>query len=352
MQTLGLKRLKKIAAMIKNNRYEELDCLRGLAALAVVLFHFTYGYDNGFSTLSADKFYFRYGLLGVQLFFLISGFVIFMTLEKTKKAKDFVVSRFSRLYPAYWASIIATVVLTTALAVPFQSGMFELKQVIINFTMLQYWFKIKDVDGAYWTLAVELTFYVIMLSVYLLKKQKFITWFCLVWLFLSICFATFEIPFENYINVILILKYAPLFVGGIVFYLLKKNPKDRHLHALVFLSLASESYLLYQLDSAFIVHSIVASFYIIFYLFVYDKLGFIVNKFLVFIGTISYSLYLVHENIGFGIIYWLKKIADIQLFYLPITIFIIVVLAAFITFYIEKPAMKWIRSNYKKNYIN
>ena len=334
--------------MIKNSRYEELDCLRGLAALAVVLFHFTYSYDYAFGILSADKFYFTYGNSGVQLFFLISGFVIFMTLEKTKNAKDFVVSRFSRLYPAYWASIIATVAITTALAVPFQKGMFELKQVLVNFSMLQYWFKIKDVDGAYWTLAVELTFYVIMLSVYLLKKQKFITWFCFVWLFLSICFETFEIPFENYVTVILILKYAPLFVGGIIFYLLKKNPKDRHLHILVFLSLAAESYILYQLNSDFIVHSIVASFYIVFYLFVYGKLGFIVNKFLVFLGTISYSLYLVHENIGLGLLFWLKKIADIQLFYLPITILLIGILATFITFYIERPAMKWIRDNYKK----
>ena len=299
--------------------------------------------------MSEDKFYFRYGNLGVQLFFLISGFVIFMTLEKTKKAKDFLVSRFSRLYPAYWASIVTTVVVTTLLSVPFQREIFEFEQVVVNFTMLQYWLKIKDVDGAYWTLAVELTFYAIMLFVFLMKKQKFITWICFGWLCLSFCFAAFEIPFENYINVVFILKFAPLFVGGIIFYLLKNTPKDIYLHILVILSLGTESYLLYQLDSDFVVYSIVTSFYIIFYLFIYDKLGFIANKFLIFLGSISYSLYLIHENIGIGIIYWLKKIADIQLFYIPITIFLVGILASIITFYIEKPAMNWIRNYYKTN---
>lgn len=335
--------------MDKNKRYSELDCLRGLAALAVVLFHFTYGYDFGLKIMSEDKFYFRYGNLGVQLFFIISGFVIFMTLDKTIKAKDFLVSRFSRLYPAYWASIIITVVITTLLSVPFQEGIFDVKQVIVNFTMFQFWFRIKNVDGAYWTLTIELTFYFIMLFVFLSKKLKYIAWICLFWLVLSVCFTAFDIPLGNYIKAILILRFAPLFVAGIIFYLLKDNRKDINLHGLVFLSLMAEFYLLYQLDSDYIVFWIISSFYLLFYFFIYNKLEFISNKVLIFLGSISYSMYLIHENIGIGLIYWLKKVADIQLFYLPITILLVVILASFITFYIEKPAMNWIRDFYKKN---
>ena len=44
--------------MKKSLRYQELDCLRGLAAISVVLFHFTYGYDNGVGVLSEERFYF------------------------------------------------------------------------------------------------------------------------------------------------------------------------------------------------------------------------------------------------------------------------------------------------------
>ena len=331
----------------KINRYQELDSLRGIAALSVVLFHFTFGYDNGLKVLSDDKFYFRYGSLGVSLFFIISGFVIFMTLQKTKNTSDFIVSRFSRLYPAYWACIITTVILTTALSVPFQQNMFNMGQILVNFSMFQYWFKIKDVDGVYWTLAIELTFYAIMYFVFLINKQQHIALFCSIWLALSVLFAAFDIPFKNYINVIFILKHAPLFVAGITFYLLKSNPKDYYLHTLVLFSLFSEYVLLYKLDSQLVVYAIVTSFFCIFYLFIYDRLRFLSINILLFFGSISYSLYLIHENIGVALIYWLKKVYDVQLFYLPISILSVVILASCITFYIEKPAIQLIRNSYK-----
>jgi len=329
-------------------RYQELDSLRGIAALSVVLFHFTFGYDNGFNIISDNRFYFRYGYLGVHLFFLISGFVIFMTLEKTKKPIDFIVSRFSRLYPAYWAAIISTVIITIIMSVPSQQGIFTFKQVLVNFTMLQFWFKIKDVDGAYWTLAVELTFYAIIWVIFLIKKQQYIEWFCIIWLVLSVLFAIIDIPLAGYIKAILILKYAPLFVGGITFYLIKRKKAKLYYHVLVLCSLCTEYFLLYQSGSVFIIYAVITLCFVLFYLFVYNKLVFLTNKIFLFFGAISYTLYLIHENIGTAIIYWLKKIADVQLFYLPISIIIIVAFASLITFYLEKPAMLWIRNYYHK----
>jgi peptidoglycan/LPS O-acetylase OafA/YrhL len=56
-----------------------------------------------------------WGYLGVNLFFVISGFVIFMTLDRTLVPLDFVISRTSRLFPAYWAAIIITMVITHSL---------------------------------------------------------------------------------------------------------------------------------------------------------------------------------------------------------------------------------------------
>jgi peptidoglycan/LPS O-acetylase OafA/YrhL len=80
-------------------RLLELDVFRGLAALAVVLFHYTTVYERTYDHHDEMLFDFSLGHYGVQLFFIISGFVIFMTLNRTKSALDFVVSRFSRLYP-------------------------------------------------------------------------------------------------------------------------------------------------------------------------------------------------------------------------------------------------------------
>ena len=86
----------------------ELDALRGIAAFSVVLFHYTARYDSIYGHSNRLLFKFNYGHLGVNLFFIISGFVIFMTLDRTKSVIDFVVARFSRLYPAYWTALALT----------------------------------------------------------------------------------------------------------------------------------------------------------------------------------------------------------------------------------------------------
>src|SRR4030095_2287642 len=87
-------------------RIGELDALRGLAALAVMIFHYTGHYGKNVGHVDRPLLELALGNYGVQLFFMISGFVIFMTIEKTRTAMDFVVTRFSRLYPAYWASLL------------------------------------------------------------------------------------------------------------------------------------------------------------------------------------------------------------------------------------------------------
>ena len=72
-------------------RVVELDALRGLAALAVVAFHYTTLYGELYGHSGPPPLSFGFGNYGVHLFFLISGFVIFMTLERTRSAMDFVV---------------------------------------------------------------------------------------------------------------------------------------------------------------------------------------------------------------------------------------------------------------------
>src|ERR1700679_1685854 len=82
-------------------RLLELDCLRGIAVTLVITFHFTLNEPN-------LRRYFRFDCAGVELFFMISGFVIFLTIEKTTNYKDFLLSRFSRLFPAYWTCVTLT----------------------------------------------------------------------------------------------------------------------------------------------------------------------------------------------------------------------------------------------------
>ena len=87
-----------------SGRLLELDALRGLAALSVLCFHYTTRYTEFFSPDHPTLFHVPWFKNGVQLFFIISGFVILMTLDKTKRPLDFFVSRISRLYPFYCAA--------------------------------------------------------------------------------------------------------------------------------------------------------------------------------------------------------------------------------------------------------
>jgi peptidoglycan/LPS O-acetylase OafA/YrhL len=96
----------------------ELNALRGFAAFAVMLFHYTSRYGQLYGYNDLLPFHMSWGQYGVQLFFLISGFVIFMTLGRTRQPINFVVGRFSRLYPTYWAGVIATFTIVAVMGLP------------------------------------------------------------------------------------------------------------------------------------------------------------------------------------------------------------------------------------------
>src|ERR1044072_9360250 len=95
-----------------SSRIKELDALRGIAALMVVFFHYTFWRPQA-------KLGFNLGTTGVDLFFMISGFVIFMSLLHINQSKEFVINRISRLYPGYWACVTFTFI---ALSVYRHSG--------------------------------------------------------------------------------------------------------------------------------------------------------------------------------------------------------------------------------------
>ena len=143
-----------MADSVSANRLVEIDALRGVAAMAVVLFHYTTRFAELYAPKTLPSLSFPDGHYGVNLFFIISGFVIFMTLEKTSRPMDFVVSRFSRLFPAYWFAILLTFSITHLLGLP--GKLVDLSTAFANLIMIHSFFHVPHVDGVYWTLEVEL----------------------------------------------------------------------------------------------------------------------------------------------------------------------------------------------------
>lgn len=99
-------------------RFRELDALRGLAALAVVLYHLTTFMGDGPGLGGPPAVSIWWGEYGVQLFFLISGFVILLSARRTRRPSDFVISRVSRICPVYWIALTVAIALGAGLAVP------------------------------------------------------------------------------------------------------------------------------------------------------------------------------------------------------------------------------------------
>jgi peptidoglycan/LPS O-acetylase OafA/YrhL len=328
-----------------SDRLLELDVLRGLAAFSVLCFHYTTKFTDFFSPPTPTLFKFPFGFYGVGLFFMISGFVILMTLEKTERPLDFIVSRFSRLYPCYWAAIITTFTVVNVFHLPGRES--SLPQAIINMSMLQDWFGIKEVDGAYWTLTIELSFYLLMFLFFVTKKLKHIEFFSLLWLVFMVYNDRFlwqmHVRIPECIQVTRLLHYGHLFIAGIFFYNLKTKGNAWFRHVGLALCLVVQ----YLLRTDAVSTVVVAMFFLIFYLFLLRKLSWIVNRPMVFLGSISYSGYLTHQYIGYVIIRYLYSIhANTFLtFFLPTLCSLLI--ATFITYAIEKPAMLYIRQKYK-----
>ena len=152
---------------MKADRLQELDALRGIAALLVVLFHYSMGRPAKFLG-------FELGISGVDLFFIISGFVIYMSINKRGNLKGFLIRRFFRLYPVYWLVVSFTTVLAL-----FNFAQIELEPItftryVSNLTMFQSYLGETDIDGPYWTMIVEVLFYLLITTLILLKVFKHI----------------------------------------------------------------------------------------------------------------------------------------------------------------------------------
>ena len=117
---------------------------------------------------------FNMGTFGVVCFFIVSGFVIPYSLERGNSVRKFWISRVFRLFPAYWASLALVVGLALAGQVGLPPGQKEQlpKFVLANMTMFQEAFKIPHAIAVYWTLSLEMAFYILITLIFLMKLNK------------------------------------------------------------------------------------------------------------------------------------------------------------------------------------
>lgn len=329
--------------IIVMNRLLFLDALRGIAALSVALFHYTSVYRSLYGHSFSPAFDFDYGLFGVELFFMISGFVIFFSFDRIKSGSEFLFNRGIRLYPTYWFSMITTFVVVQTFSLPGLETTFT--DMLVNLTMFQKLARVPDVDGVYWSLFSEWMFYLMMLGLFMTNNLKRILWVGPVWVLLSLVHK-YSVSFGP-VGAILNLYHGVFFYAGILFYLLMKQPEKRNIvlaHLLFCIAVIVALYLPEGLPHTLVV----ISFFGVFYLGLIGKMEFLVNKVLLFLGSISYALYLIHQFVGYVIINETKHLFGDSLLVIVPPLAITLTAAWLITAYIEKPVVSRLKTWYKQ----
>jgi peptidoglycan/LPS O-acetylase OafA/YrhL len=341
----------------KVGRLGHLDALRGIAAVLVVLQHTleilaTHPNVPAWYRTTVDAIgvtYFNFGRAGVVAFFLISGFVVPFSLKQPRALRTFAISRFFRLYPAYWLSLAISVTLLPALGLI----SFPLKQIVANITMLQFVLHQQDVNGSYWTLFIEMAFYgccALWFSLGVLRSARFLALAIVALLALALVAAL-----VRYVH-----PQAPLPVGYINFLAvmhigtlarmarLEGDARARRLLppivATALVSVIAISWLAYsktpQTESWIAnIAGIYVGYALFFYCIVRQAFA---NRVTLYLGGISYSLYLFHgvllrlgRPLGYALPWWTGSLVII-LFAFALSM----VVATLVFELVERPSVK------------
>jgi peptidoglycan/LPS O-acetylase OafA/YrhL len=276
----------------------------------VVTFHYTYRAPGQWGMPTTHLFpqlsrVTVYGALGVQLFFVISGFVICMS-AWGRGLGAFVTSRATRLFPAYWFGVLAT---ASLVAVAGHGGI-GFSDLLLNLAMVQMPIGAPAVDGVYWSLWVELHFYLLFaIVVWRGLTYRRAVLFCALWITASVL-ASGAPPL---VQALVDPGYAPYFVAGIAMYLMRRFRPTILLWAIVGVSYAlALHYLGSSIDT---INSVsgrrmwypgeVAIFTGIFVIMLAVALGWldwVRGAWLTVAGALTYPLYLLHQVIGWWVI--------------------------------------------------
>ncbi|MGW1541172.1 acyltransferase family protein [Streptomyces sp. NPDC002309] len=299
-------------------RLRALDGLRLLAAVMVALYHYggrggeiTHAWGSSpkvqFPTLHS---WFAYGCLGVQIFFVISGFVICMS-GWGRPLRSFFASRVARLMPSYW---VAVVLVTAVFALPGVAyAAVSPSEALVNLTLLQQPLGADRVLGVCWTLWVEIRFYALFAVCIVLPgaNRQRVVMLCAVWTLLAAITQAADQPF---FDLILMPEYAPFFIGGMGIYLLHRNRRDVTAWGIVAVSWLTGQHQAvahlwhsprpdqFSYRSASVIILIVTFGFVAVLAVALGWLNWADWRWLTVAGALTYPFYLVHEHLGWPVV--------------------------------------------------
>ena len=327
-----------------DNRIKNIDILRGIAILLVVIFHYTSHYSPEY-LLRSDNWSLdiaKYGWSGVDIFFVVCGYCIGMTIIKTQNYSEFLVRRFARIYPTYVFCGLITLMFYTFFELPGREVDWITGIMNLIFANFIPGLNFKYIDGIYWALFVELKFYIFFGILYFFFKD--LSKAIIAWAFFSVI-LNLILFLDNKIIIFFtsISPHANFFLIGLMLFNLKKRAFSSYIIISIIIMiniLINERYLGNEIYFIFLIliTSLILKTNIKFKFDLLSK-----------IGLVSFSWYLLHNAIGIIIIRELNKIG-IENLSVIIAILTTLSLSFFSFRFIEKPMKKIIVNNYK-NYL-
>ncbi|MFM9913836.1 MAG: acyltransferase family protein [Methylophilaceae bacterium] len=351
-------------ANVDKNRLDYLDVLRGIAAMSVCFQHIlghvyrTYGQAHPLypyiKFLIADSV--DWGRFGVVLFFLISGFIIPNSLKPGGTLKRFFVSRFFRLYPAYWLSLLFIVL--SAYYLGTNRPTFSYAQFFANVTMAPKLFGFEEMSGVFWTLFIELLFYGCCATLFRMR-----------WLDNSLVMACVALSFQFITPLSMVLNryfhleipvqfilfhLSFLFAGNLLRLAFVKRDRVATYSAAIFFTAAMLTIpvtvgFLFAVPEAtakgfvmFTSSAVIYAYFLAIALFMYAVISkSLTSPWMVRVGERSYSLYLLHMLCFVFVAYWIPPVTTFGFVVYFLTCIVVSYLAAKFSFdYVERPAIE------------
>jgi peptidoglycan/LPS O-acetylase OafA/YrhL len=342
--------INSIQASRKGNRLEFLDAARGLAAVAVVVQHSLESCVPGFLLWSVH--HLNFGAFGVVMFFIVSGFIIPASIERSSKLTSFWYSRFFRLYPMYWTSLLIVLILgyCKLVSLPGAFAVHPIAAPIANVTMLQTYLRVPDALGVYWTLSLELFFYVLCSLLFITRwhnRSLLWGWVASATMASSVLFA--GLAYHRSLPAGRIGLLVTAFVGTAIFRSCSRQASQKGLLGLLLGALLTFLLGFWFRFSRFPVTTdhwnmtgvslSWALAYAVFALLLSQRERQF-PKWILWMGRISYSLYLVH-----GIVLALLPKLSNPIYAVPTVLGLSIAISAVTYQYIEKPGIAFFRSH-------
>lgn len=349
-----------------NNRIDILDGFRVVAIFIVMLFHF-YSLYIGFYEYNFDSSIFGFGYLGVEFFFMISGFVIFISLDNSKNFIEFVKKRYMRLMPAMLICSVLTFSIFNLVNHSFYPEAKKIENLLFSNTFLTPSIPNKILntdfnytDYSYWSLWIEVIFYLLISLLYFLNKKRVILNYSIIailgtvlWYFFGTDENILQLSIHSSINKIL--NFIP-FVSLLIWFLIgivisKLYLNKENINYQVYLIILFLLTFLTSREVELKYFTVISS--IIWFIFLYrtNWLSFFGNKILFKLGRSSYAVYLIHQMVGVLIILKLSPYFGNYNWIIPIILIGLFFIFGLLSFkYLEKPLSTWIaKILFKKN---